>query len=273
MNVYRVQNTNFTPAHDHLVALSLDSAAARIGIAIGYPEPPTAEGGVPDPANQRSANGTDYGMTPALTVDFADLRARHGWCDHQVYILATQGRFPTGLAAPIPLFACTLTERLAPHDLAVRNQFNIIAALVVPFKASGFDDCSLLVNLPGDTGALVVDVGPEPIDHGPGSLADIWPAMLPSIRLAGPATVAAGQSAPVTVQLLDAGGSPIQRAGVEVYFEAVSGSVSKARGLTDASGACALTCSAPGLTAGDSLRVKAGFKFYPGVADLVVGVV
>ena len=159
MNVYRVQNTNFTPAHDHLVALSLDSAAARIGIAIGYHEPPPADGGVPDPANQRSANGTDYGMTPALTVDFADLRARHGWCDHQVYILATQGRFPTGLAAPIPLFACTLTERLAPHDLAVRNQFNIIAALVVPFKASCFDDCSLLVNLPGDKGALVVDVG------------------------------------------------------------------------------------------------------------------
>jgi hypothetical protein len=217
-------------------------------------------------------NGASYVMTEPATLDMAALHTLHTWCDHQVYILCTQPGNASPLMAPTSLYANTLNERLAPQDFAARGQFNIVAALAVPFKNSTFDDCTLLVNLPGDRGGLVIDTGATVADKGQGRLIDQWQGMLPSITLVGPGTVAAGQSASMSAQLVDAAGSPIRRPGVEIYFDAVIGTPNKSRAITDANGACSLVCTAADLVAGDVMRVKAGFKFFAGAADISVAV-
>ena len=90
----------------------------------------------------------------------------------------------------------------------------------------------------------------------------------PDLRVIAPANVIAGDPVEFTVQMLDGLGTPSNR-DAEIHLESVNGYLPVSRRRTQ-SGMTTATVMTLGLQAGDTVRLKAGFKFYPGCADAQV---
>jgi hypothetical protein len=69
----------------------------------------------------------------------------------------------------------------------------------------------------------------------------------------------------VQVQVVDANDQPLAR-DAEIFLEAVNGYLPKTRVKT-ANGQASVPFMALGLVAGDSARIKAGFKYFSGASD------
>jgi hypothetical protein len=89
--------------------------------------------------------------------------------------------------------------------------------------------------------------------------------------LSAPSTIAADGQATITIQLEDAAEQPIERQAT-VYLEAVSGVLPRAR-VTTTQGTAAVPVFATGLRPGEKVRIKAGWKYFPGVDDISLEVV
>jgi hypothetical protein len=95
--------------------------------------------------------------------------------------------------------------------------------------------------------------------------------LLPHLRLSGPSTIAADGQATITIQLEDASEQLIERQAT-VYLEAVSGVLPRTR-VTTIEGAAAVPVFATGLSPGEQVRIKAGWKYFPGMDDITLEVV
>ncbi len=95
--------------------------------------------------------------------------------------------------------------------------------------------------------------------------------LLPHLRLSAPSTIVADGQATITIQLEDAAEQPIERQAT-VYLEAVSGVLPRARVATT-QGTAAVPVFATGLSPGEQVRIKAGWKYFPGVDDITIKVV
>jgi hypothetical protein len=90
------------------------------------------------------------------------------------------------------------------------------------------------------------------------TLADVSSENLPSITLSKQDTI-------VSAQLKNADGSNAAKANIDIYFETTAGYLTKARSKTNDQGIA--TTELIGATEG---KVKAGFKYFSGKAELVV---
>ncbi|NCV87762.1 MAG: hypothetical protein EBW14_18300, partial [Oxalobacteraceae bacterium] len=83
--------------------------------------------------------------------------------------------------------------------------------------------------------------------------------------------IAADGQASISIRLEDASEQPIRRQAT-VYLEAVSGVLSRLR-VTTNDGVATVPVFANGLSPGDKVRVKAGWKYFPGVDDVTLEVI
>jgi hypothetical protein len=93
----------------------------------------------------------------------------------------------------------------------------------------------------------------------------------PFIHVQAPASVAAGGSALIELRIEDVAGQLLDREAV-VYLEAVSGLVPFTR-VRASHGLASVPVSAAGMSAGDEIRVKFGWKYFPGAEDARIAVV
>jgi len=166
-------------------------------------------------------------------------------------------------------------ENVFKKTLPTKTRYNSMARpagsmgfLVVPFKDSTPDEWMLVINTKSyevANGQDVIVVGTVTDDnmatfthdadeHGT-CLKAI--SLLPNIHL----TLNDGV---VAVQLQDENGTSISRAGVEIFVETTSGSLSASRIYTDENGAGA--CNLTGQTTG---KVKVGFKYWTGKNEVM----
>jgi hypothetical protein len=92
--------------------------------------------------------------------------------------------------------------------------------------------------------------------------------LLPGVQIAAPQACTPDGLVDVDVQVVDANDQPILR-DAEIYLEAVNGYLPKTRVKT-VDGKARVPFMAWGLVAGDSARIKAGFKYFSGAADAVI---
>ncbi len=210
------------------------------------------------------------GEEQEITVDLSALRNRLDWCDHQSYFLAMKD----GRLGPLfSLFVATLPARLSATEFATNSQQSLVVGINVPFANALDDELFLTVNM--NQHCSDVDISVE------GDLALEWSEasssgthrtlLLPHIRLTGPKTIAADGQATISIQLEDVAEHPLDR-HVTVYLEAVSGVLPRTRVATSM-GVALVPVIATGLSPGDQVRVKAGWKYFPGVDDIVMEVV
>lgn len=97
--------------------------------------------------------------------------------------------------------------------------------------------------------------------------------LLPALKLAGPDVIAAGEAAAFTVSLHDPDSAAlIPDCASRLYLESDGGYLPK-RQLVAASGAASFNLSALGLSPGEQIKLKAGWRNYPGAAEKIIAVV
>jgi hypothetical protein len=205
-----------------------------------------------------------------VRINLAALRNRPDWCDHQCYFLALKD----GRLGPLfSLFVATLPARLAATEFATMSQQSLVIGINVPFADATDDELFLTVNMNQRCSDTDIELD--------GDLSLEWSQaassgthrtlLLPHLRLSAPPTIAADGQATITIQLEDVAEEPIQRQAT-IYLEAVSGVLPRAR-VTTLQGVATVAVFATGMFPGDQVRIKAGWKYFPGVDDVTLEVV
>jgi len=266
MKVYGVKNDHISPRFKPAISLTYDSKTTILRIdAVITASVGDIEGVAPGEILPATFNAS-------TEVKLNDLRNRADWCEHQTYFLAMEN--VTFTFDPVfPLFVETLQSREAASEYAKRVQRNLLVGINVPFVDSTDEDIFITVNLNMDAteSDFICKGNLERIWSEYSSSGNERTMKFPSIVASANPSVVAEQSTTIDVRLEDARGNLIER-DATIYIEAVHGIVSGTR-LKVKNGIATLPVSSVGLTAGDDVRVKFGWKYFPGAEDVTIKVV
>lgn len=261
MKIIAVRNAQIHPQFQPTVHLGFDPATSDLSVSLYLPAIATDE----------AASG-DAGLSliESVVVNVGDLRKRYDWCDHQTYFVAVHA------GAFLPVFALypeTLSNRETAVNYAQRLKRNLLVGINVPFASSTDDELFITVNL----NAQATDANIQVDEHSTlvwseaASSGAVRTMAFPFIHVQAPASVPAGGSASIELRIEDVAGQLLDRDAV-VYLEAVSGLVPFTRVRVE-HGLASVPVSAAGMSAGDEIRVKFGWKYFPGAEDARIAVV
>lgn len=261
MKIIAVRNAQIHPQFNPTVRLGYDPASSQLNVSLYLPEAVAEE--LPDISPSLQLIGS-------ASVNISGLRARYDWCDHQTYFLAVHA------GAFLPVFALypeTLPNRETAVDYAQRLKRNLLVGINVPFAAASDDDLFITVNL----NAQATDANIEVDEHctltwsEAASSGAVRTMNFPFIQVQAPASIFAGGNAAIQLRIEDVAGQLLDRDAV-VYLESVSGLVPFTR-VRAQGGLATVPVSAAGMSAGDEIRVKFGWKYFPGAEEARIAVV
>lgn len=184
------------------------------------------------------------------------------WSDYANWIFPLDQQGTPG--TPFNRYIETIGNKARTPRYLQLKRINCTLQIYVPFATCDFTSCSFSIALHPDYGMIG--------NLGPGSkvtLADVLkgaPGAFPNLVISGPVEVTAGESAVLTLSLKTSRGTLIRDAAPQVYLEQTAGYLPKRR-LVPQDGKAQFKVTALGLEAGDSIKVKAGFRHYGGLAD------
>ena len=261
MKIIAVRNAHSHPQFHPTIHLGFEPANSQLDVALYLPGA-TIEG--------QDNLQTSLSLIASGSVSIDDLRKRHDWCDHQTYFLAIQaGDF-------LPVFALypeTLPNRESAADYAQRLKRNLLVGINIPFAAATNDELFVTVNLNADA----TDANIEIDEHctltwsQAASSGAVRTMNFPFIQVQAPSSISAGGSATVQLRIEDVAGQLLDQDAV-VYLEAVSGLIPFTR-VRAKGGQATVPVSAAGMSAGDEIRVKFGWKYFPGAEEARIAVV
>lgn len=261
MRIVAVRNTHSHAEFHPTIHLSFEPTTSQLSVALYLP------GGT---AVEQNNPQSSLGLVGSSSIIIDDLRRRYDWCDHQTYVLAVQaGEF-------LPVFALypqTLANRETAADYAKRLQRNLLVGINVPFASATDEELSITVNLnPEATDAnIVINEHCTLTWSEVASSAAVRTMSFPIISAQAPTSIAAGGNAAIQLRIEDFAGQLLNRDAV-VYLEAVSGLVPFTR-VRAQGGLATVPVSAVAMSAGDQIRVKFGWKYFPGAQEAQIAVV
>jgi hypothetical protein len=204
----------------------------------------------------------------AATLNFAELASRADWGDFNLYALRFNPLVDAVLRRTpgvVNVFAQSLAGRRPLSELARDLTSSLLAQVFVPHAGvKSFDECQILFVTTSD---VTANVSLTEIAAGSGD----WRKQFTGLSVTGPKTMASGDTAEIDVQLTDGSGNALALP-VTIDIEATAGYINKRRVTLDSSGKGSFKVRADLLDSGDSIKVKAGYRYYSGLASLVVGV-
>ena len=163
----------------------------------------------------------------------------------------------------------TNTKARTPRLLQLKK-VNCALQIYVPFGSCDFSNCSFSLALHPDFGVIGnMDPGAEV------TFADVLKGAsraFPKLAISGPTEVAIDGSALLTLSLKTSSGTLIKDASPQVYLEQTAGYMPKCR-VVPQDGKAQFKVMALGLDVGDTIRVKAGFRHYGGLAEHTLQVI
>lgn len=251
-NVYRLNRTKA------LWSASVSISDSRLLI--------TYRGAVPD------TNHTEEGLFPFIAGDervidlsLQSLKALKAFDDGAMLSFdmnaAAEGAEPEWRN----LFIGTLLGRRPMLEYLAEIQWNTAIRILVPARGiTSFKQCRVILQMHDPESSLEANV---PVS-GMTAVDFLGMQFVPEIT--GPASVSAqSQSASYSIQLRDADGAAVA-ASASIYLEATAGNLNRYRVELDDTGAGTFELLTAGLAAGDTAKIKAGFRYFPGVYDQVV---
>jgi hypothetical protein len=267
MKLYIVKNAGLSGARDYNINIVVDRAAETVKASLALRSIHNSAPEIEDKSFR------PYVDKDSVLFSARELRAGRDWSERQAYLAGfdwLSGRF----RAPVPLSTFTMPTRFSAAD-ASRHVWNgnFLVGLNVPFANSTFDECFVTVNLgQGACDCLVDGLAIEDIEESAYQFSGYVREMeFPSVRVDSVApTVKAGEPASFNLQMVDGLGNPITR-DADLYLETVNGFLPVTR-RTSQGGKAVATVLTTGMQAGDAVRLKAGFKFYPAASDAEVAI-
>lgn len=183
--------------------------------------------------------------------------------------------FPIDYSGGVELPFNATTENVERKGTAKRaaasRRMHDAVLVFVPFADTPFDQCSILVRANAQLG--VISNVPLTVDNSP--LQEVSASMRPGIRLkSGGGDVVADGRADAVVEVFDPNtGNAVGNANAWLYLDHTAGYLPKQRVKLAADGTAKVSVMALGLDAGDSFKVKVGFKQFSGVLDIPFNVI
>ena len=265
MRIHLVRNAGLASAIDYCVHLNVDAGAEIVQVRLGLLPGPDV------PATPGFKMGeVEYRTISEKWFVFRDLKNNRGWSDRQTFMTGYRWS-DRRMLDPMPLFVYTLPTRFTAAEASGHAwNGNFMVGFNVPFADSTFDECFMTVNLHPTLGGCTVDGVPSAniVNSEYQSAGPVREMEFPDLRVTAPASAVAGEPVTFSVQMTDGLGDPIAH-DAEVYFETVNGFLPVTRRRTQGGKAVATVLTA-GMQAGDTVRLKAGFKFYPACGEAKV---
>ena len=180
---------------------------------------------------------------------------------------------------PTDAYPATLTHKANRNAYQNLNRLFTVCQVRLPFPDSTLDDAHIRLYtrrplLLGDAPSFEPLEG-EALDayyQGLSSRADC--DGFPHLTIEGPGDVPAGGTVACHVQMTTNRGAALRHPGVDVYLEAHSGYLPRRKLTLDpATGRAPVSVTALGLEPGETLTLKAGFRYYTNAASLTLRVV
>lgn len=172
---------------------------------------------------------------------------------------------------PFNLYAFSQPFRVTGYEFtAFFGDQHPLASVLVPFKDSPVSDWTIGFNVLADELLL----SPEGVLPEKYTGLDVMRIeKLPKLRFVEQeVSVANGDHIDLEVQLCDFYGTDIAHGNVELFIETTGGILSNTRVKTDASGRAKVRFFAQYVIPGDTIKVKAGYKYFAGIDDCAVKV-
>lgn len=254
-------------------AADIQVDAKSLQVSLYYEASSVADHGLNNPVDGGTVNTAWAGKlvvpytTMVLSLD--EVKREPSWSDRSIW--TGTGRFLPDLLLPVAkhtklwhnITAETFNSKVRPTNHFMRQMrtspMDMGAFLLyVPFKESDFEECALhvLSKIEGIphlvNGTPITDPETDPM------LAQL--SVMPRLQIFGSDTIHAGDYSWLNLVLVDSEGKLIQR-DTDVYLKATSGYLPKTK-VTLMQGKGVLKVLALELDVGDSITVKAGFKFW-----------
>ncbi len=208
-------------------------------------------------------------------IDLEGLRSHRHFGDHACFMLydaasANSEKVHQSIFdAPFAIFPATLPSKMTSweYHATVVQVFPVIS-LLIPFADSPVSEWAITVNV---AHVDLVKIG-SGIDLSDRVQRMTGEQFFPRVQFAQPTTyVAPGDQVQVSFELIGQDGQPITGREVDVYLEATAGNLSHSRRRT-VGGKGSVFFRATDLVAGESAKLKCGFKHFSGTDDLEVRV-
>lgn len=213
-----------------------------------------------------SLEGRELLVHPPFVLPLEKFRARREWKEVCVWtvVFAQHTSKPEGL---INLFAEAYPARWNSGQIAVVYGRLTHVHILVPFRDSDFSEMSFRVFLPSTESALFSNAPFELVTLEQISVTPMED--LPNLSMTGPDEMAPGELASFEVfpSFL---GEPTQRR-LSVELETVNGYLPKSR--IELQGSGTFKARALDLEPGDTMKIKAGFRYRPSVAEKEVRII
>lgn len=172
--------------------------------------------------------------------------------------------------APFNRYISTFETKARTPRLLETMDVNCSLQVYVPFKACDFTECSFSLCLNQKYGLL----GNQPmgIEVTYQDVINQVQKPFPEVALSSSQVSIAGDAyGSVVATIQDGNGAVITDASADLYIENTGGYVPKTK-ITTVNGQATIRFGALGLTAGDTFKVKVGFRHYSNVAEVAVTV-
>lgn len=206
----------------------------------------------------------------SFELEFKDLASRPDFGDYSYFAVDMHAKPISFLAKPkepiVSVYPHTVGSKLTPRQLSALggNKMNLMIHVFVPSaQAKSFDDCLVAFVTTDD---VTANVEFKELDSVKSGLF----AEKPTLKITGPATLGESKTEDFELKYVDSAGK-IVKSDVEVFLETTAGYLAHQRvKLTAGKGTFRL--AALHLRAGETIRVKAGFRHFTGVAEKEVAV-
>ena len=213
-------------------------------------------------------DGRAFEFLGSSVLDLDGALGRSEWTDYGNWVFPLDQEGTPG--TPFNRYIDSKASRVRTPRLLALKGINCALQVYVPFAAGDFDGCSFSLTLNPDYG-LIGNLDPgtettyEEVLKGAGQA-------FPKLVLSGPDSIPADGSVSLTLAVTDWAGNPVDDAAPEVFLKSIGGYLPQQRAVPIA-GTAEVRVMALGLVAGESIRVKAGFRHVSGLAEHALAVV
>ena len=267
MKAYINRSGYMAQAQDYALKVLVDVPQEEVTVIFATPLMKSAEHQV-----AFSIEGRDYYELDRLLIRTRELRLGRNWADRQVFSCSFDWKSSKWLA-PFPSYTFSMPTRFTAFELIQLYKLgkeNSMLSFNIPFADSTFNECFLTLNLQTSLGGYVIEgLNVQDILSLGYETHEITREMVfPSVQVSPPDVARLDSPIEFSVQIVDGVGNSLTN-DAEVYFEAINGYLPKARKRTN-QGTAVISVLPLGLEVGDTVRLKAGFKFYPALDDAQV---
>ena len=221
-------------------------------------------------AISESLAGRTFVQMDALTTTSSSDFMGHSYNTDRCVIM-WMANLSGGLSLPINRTITTERGRLSKDTIYLAERRSSILTLYLPFADTPWTSGQLVIKGNPVSGRKIIFENGEEITPQVIGEDDASPFVFPTLVMTTSDTIAPDGYATVTVSCKMPTGELCTDCNSEVFLEPVVGVLPKSR-VTLTNGTATFRVSALGLQSGDSIRIKAGWRYFPGLTEITLPV-